>query len=252
MSDGNNILLRPEQAGDEALLHARRLPGAIVVIGRDRQLAVAQAAKLGATVALLDDGFQFWSLARRLDIVLLDARFPFGNGHLLPTGRLREEPAALSRADAIVFTRANVATPSQLVATRVAVASHSPAPIWEAEHQPFELWDERNEVPVPLTALHGTKLWLISALADNHGFRKSVEGLGAQVRGHLERRDHHHWSRADIPTKWSGPWVTSEKDAVKLDPNWFPGSLWSLRIQLRVRQNEEGLKELIRQRMMSS
>ncbi len=60
------------------------------------------------TVALIDDGLQQWSLHKDLEIILIDAHNPFGNGSLIPTGRLREFPHdALPRADVIIVHHAN-------------------------------------------------------------------------------------------------------------------------------------------------
>lgn len=63
------------------------------------------------TVFLLDDGFQHRRVARDFDIVLIDATRPFGFGHLLPRGLLREPLAGLRRADAVILTRCDLAPP---------------------------------------------------------------------------------------------------------------------------------------------
>ena len=140
VSDGTTIFQDAREVGDEPLLHARALSDVAVVIGRDRIEAARRAVReCGAEVIVLDDGFQYWSLARDCDLVLLDARRPFGNGHLLPRGRLREEAAALGRASAIGLTRADAATTDQLAATRAQVRTQSDAPIFEARHAPAEL-----------------------------------------------------------------------------------------------------------------
>ena len=55
-------------------------------------------AEYSATVAVLDDGFQHRRVSRDLDIVLVDATRPFGFGHVLPRGLLREPLRGLSRA----------------------------------------------------------------------------------------------------------------------------------------------------------
>ena len=54
---------------------------------------------------LVDDGFSHWSLERAVDLVLLDARDPWGGGRLLPAGRMREPRWALQRARAVVVSR---------------------------------------------------------------------------------------------------------------------------------------------------
>ena len=115
VSDGEKILLTSQQSGDEAFLHARSLRSTPVVIGRDRVAATRMAIeKFAPEIVLLDDGFQYWSLARDFDLVLLDARRPFGNGKLLPSGRLREPQSALRRASGVLLTRADAANADEL------------------------------------------------------------------------------------------------------------------------------------------
>lgn len=99
MSDGEHILLDAAHGGDEALLLARSLPGIPVIVGRKRSETGQLAIDLfKPQVLLLDDGFQHWQLARDLDIVLIDCTNPFGNGHVLPRGLLREPLEHLQRA----------------------------------------------------------------------------------------------------------------------------------------------------------
>ncbi|MFQ5817671.1 MAG: tetraacyldisaccharide 4'-kinase, partial [Terriglobia bacterium] len=89
---------RVEEAGDEAVLLARRLVGVLLGIGGDRfAVGLHLAEKHHPDVFLLDDGFQHLRVARDLDIVVLDASDPFGGGYVLPAGRLREPVRALAR-----------------------------------------------------------------------------------------------------------------------------------------------------------
>jgi tetraacyldisaccharide 4'-kinase len=110
-SDGARVLAEVAECGDEPRLLAERLLGAAsVVCDRDRVGAARWArAELGAEVFVLDDGFQHLRIARDLDVVTLDATDPWGGGHLLPRGRLREPVSALARADCVVITRSELA-----------------------------------------------------------------------------------------------------------------------------------------------
>ena len=99
----------PTPIPDEAMMQSMALPEVPVVIGRNRWEAACRFIKSGITEVpthwILDDGFQHRRLARDLDVVLLDALSPFGNGHLIPRGNLREQPQSLSRADVVLLTR---------------------------------------------------------------------------------------------------------------------------------------------------
>jgi tetraacyldisaccharide 4'-kinase len=75
---------------DEVVLLARRLPGFWFGVGADRyRNGLRLAERHGISLFLLDDGFQHRRLFRDLDIVLIDATWPFGNGRLLPAGNRR-------------------------------------------------------------------------------------------------------------------------------------------------------------------
>ncbi len=101
VSDGRSLHADVDRAGDEPMWLARTLPGVAVLVSPDRHLAGALAeSRLGATVHVLDDGFQHHGLARDVDVVVVSAAdladVP------LPAGRLREPLEALARADALV------------------------------------------------------------------------------------------------------------------------------------------------------
>ena len=91
---------------DEALELERKLPDVPHLQNPDRVAAARMAiAEFEAQLILLDDAFQHRRIKRDLDIVLIDATCPFGYGHLLPRGLLREPLRNLKRADLIAITR---------------------------------------------------------------------------------------------------------------------------------------------------
>ncbi len=91
--------MKASRCGDEPLLMKRRLPRAEVWVGRNRTEAAKKTQK---NTILLDDGLQHRQIARDLEIIVVDGKEPFGGGHLLPRGMLRESPKALARADLII------------------------------------------------------------------------------------------------------------------------------------------------------
>ena len=254
VSDGKTVFLDAFQAGDEPILHARNLPGAVVAIAKQRDFAVALCLDNGAQIVILDDGFQFWSLPRAFDLILLDAKNPFGNGHLLPWGRLREETAALSRADAILLTRCARATPEEIESAHAEIEKWTNAPIFASNHAPRDLREEPGGDVLPLGFLRRRDIKAFAGLADNAQFYDALKTLGAgrMTRLKRERGDHHAWKAADfawfedapsINIHQAGifnalPVVTTEKDATKLDAQWFGGPLLSLRIALEINEKD--------------
>lgn len=252
VSDGKTVLLSAAQAGDEAVLHARALPSTPVIIGRDRVAAAKIAIeKFAPQVILLDDGFQFWSLSRNFDLVLLDAKKPFGNGKLLPAGRLREPKSELKRAEGVLLTRADKASESQLQSAETEIARFTNAPIFRSSHAPVFLREEKTGARIEFAELNQKRVAAFSALANNADFFESLKSRGAQVVSTLAHSDHHAWRENEIQkfareakTKGADVLITTEKDAVKLNANWSELSVWSLVIALEV-ENENAFWALI-------
>lgn len=120
----------PAGRGDEALLLSAALGDAVVYSGRHKRELAARAAAAGHDPVVVDDGFSHWALARDLDIVLIDARDPWGGGALLPAGRLREPRRALQRADVVIVTRVDdVAEARRALET---IARYAPAALTAA------------------------------------------------------------------------------------------------------------------------
>src|SRR5204862_6396113 len=103
VSDGCTVMATLDRAGDEPLMLARSLPGVGVFVGADRYLCGCLAERrFGATVHILDDGFQHLQLARDVDLLLASEEDLSDSP--LPGGRLREHLEAASLADAALVT----------------------------------------------------------------------------------------------------------------------------------------------------
>jgi tetraacyldisaccharide 4'-kinase len=127
LSHGEGPKRPPEFCGDEPYLIAGAFPKAFVIVGKDRRKASDMAAKFGAQLLLLDDGMQHRRLARDFELVVLDASDPFGYGHFLPRGFLREGVGALKRADLILVN--HVHSPSLFEEVRKKVERRTAAPL---------------------------------------------------------------------------------------------------------------------------
>ena len=208
--------------GDEPFLLARSLPGVIVVVGADRVEAARAAAAAGASMAILDDGFQHRRLARDLDVVALDGRAPFGNRRLLPAGPLREPPSASRRADLIVLTRLSASDPAA-AAIEAARAAGFGGPIVRAGHTAVGFVDSAG---APAAAPRDAVAFC--GIGDPDLFRSDLEAVGTRLAGFETFRDHHAydlatWDRLAAWARGQGvPLVTTEKDVARLGalPGW--------------------------------
>src|SRR5207302_183443 len=141
---------------DEALVLEENLPDVPHLQGADRAaLAATAVEELESEVLVLDDGFQHRRLARDLDVVLVDATDPWGGGHLLPRGLLREPPRGLRRAGVVVLTRCDQVGAGERARLREAVARLAPGvPLVESRHRPVGLVNAGG-VEAALDLLHG-------------------------------------------------------------------------------------------------
>jgi tetraacyldisaccharide 4'-kinase len=227
---------------DEALVLAENLPHVPHWQGPNR-VAVAREAlsKCQADVLILDDGFQHRRLARDLDILLIDATEPWGNGHLFPRGLLREERQGLARAGIILFTRSDQVSPSARGRLREAVAHFAPdAPVMETNHRPQELVSANQHV-IHLDELARRRVAAFCGIGNPKAFVRTLVDLGANVVALRFYPDHHRYSDADIQSlaSWARQLakdcvvVTTQKDLVKLRLLRIGDRpLWALRVCL--------------------
>lgn len=184
-------------ASDEVLLYARLAPGVPVVADPDRVRGAAAAVAAGADLLLLDDGFQHRRLARDVDVVLVDARDPFGGARLLPRGHLREPLSGFARAHVLVATRADRIAPYQRAAVAYALSGIAPqARVLLEEHRPVALVAADGAL-LPLAALSGQRVVALSGIGDPRSLAETLAGLGAEVAAALDFGDHHEFDAAD-------------------------------------------------------
>jgi tetraacyldisaccharide 4'-kinase len=236
---------------DEALLLARNLPEVPHLQGTDRvTLAVAALERYQSEVLVLDDGFQHRRLARDLDIVLVDATDPWGQGYLFPRGLLREAPTGLRRAGLIVLTRCDQRSMEKRGRLREAIARIAPGiPVAEALHRPLHLVND-DQATAPLERLRGRKLAAFCGLGNPAAFRDTLAALGAEVQAFRVFPDHHAYTPQDLENlaAWAAQQpqeallVTTQKDLVKLRRVELAGrELWALRISLAFETGQETL-----------
>lgn len=225
VSDGKKVLLGAEEGGDEPQLLARNLPGVAVLVGRDRFLVGSYAINnLGTDTLILDDGYQYSVLGRDLDIVTIDTGRPFGNGHVVPRGTLREPRDGLSRADIFLLTR--VEPGLSLRALKSELRSINPeAPIIESVHSPICLENIVTAERIELSFLDGRSILALSSIGHPQSFEKTLEGLGAVVKDTLRFADHHRYSSNEVgrilqlaQKETVDAIVTTQKDSMRLEP----------------------------------
>jgi len=244
------ILLRG-YGGDEVLVHRLLTPQAIVVAGADRVAAAIRARSEGATVCVLDDGFQHRRVRRDADIVLVSAD-RHREVRLLPAGPWREPLASLRRASHVIVTRKRT-TPMharEVMAYVGRVAPHAEVSMADLVADSIVRWGGHERASTD--ALAGQVILAVSAIGDPRAFESQLSALGARVAARVFP-DHHAFSAREVEElayEATGArfMLCTLKDAVKLGPVW-PASappLWYLSQRVSIESGLKGLEELAR------
>ena len=256
VSDGKSILLKADIAGDEPLLIARSLPDIPVVTGAKRRLTGPAAIdRFGANVLICDDAFQHRQIFRDIDIVLLDAEKPLGNGHLLPAGELREPIGGLERADCFILTRTGETERLNQDVTRIASASH--IPVFLAVHRFTETIRPEESISLPPDDLRGKKVCAFCGIARPASFKKMLLEADAKILSFDPYPDHHIFRGYDLEelkdkfaTLRADYLVTTEKDAMRLAgyPD-FLKLICILRIEMEIKPSLSSFENFIVERL---
>ncbi|MGB8523277.1 MAG: tetraacyldisaccharide 4'-kinase [Candidatus Acidiferrales bacterium] len=217
------------------LLQSRLEDRALFGVGADRYKNGAALAARGVNWFILDDGFQHLQLARDVDIVLIDASKPFGGGHLLPAGRLREPRAALKRADLIVITRSNHAPAVESVVRR-----YSEAPIYYARTELYSVYSLSQPQPA-IAEVRAKPLFAFCGIGNPSAFVADLRDWGFQIAGHKSFPDHHRYSPSDIAAiekqareAGASGLICTEKDRFNLEAAQPSMNLWVCSISLHI------------------
>lgn len=184
---------------DEALELELLLPDVPHVQNPDRVAGARMAIdELQCEAIVLDDAFQHRRIHRDLDIVLIDALQPFGYGHLLPRGLLREPLSALRRADVVVLSRADLVSQEQRDEIRRRIDRVAPKAMYiEAAHRPQQLvgWPDVRE---SLDAMKQRPVVAFCGIGNPEGFRQTLQRAGCQLAAFRIFPDHHPYGRKDV------------------------------------------------------
>ena len=257
VSDGTDVLLDSEQAGDEPYLLAKNLPGVIVLVDKNRVKAGEFAIKqFGCDTLVLDDGFQYLPLKGSLNLLLVDKTNPFGNGHLLPRGILREPIKHLKRASYVFLTKSNGQRDREL---ENLIATHNPAAdIIECAHRPqylrrFGVADGAAGAREELAFLKGRRVFAFSGIATPESFEKFLRDYGALLVGRERFLDHYRFDQEDISGLFelaqrerAECLVTTEKDAVRIAADLkCPLPLYYLRLEIEILRGASDFDEAV-------
>jgi tetraacyldisaccharide 4'-kinase len=252
VSDGNEIKVSTRDAGDEPVMMAQALPGVPVVVGSDRyadgKLAVE---RLGAQVIVLDDAFQHLAIFRDIDLLLLPSGRFFGTQWVFPGGDLREPVSSISRATAILLTRAELLSRADQEMARHEIQKMVPErPVFLSKMQAVRFISMEGESETP-DRLSERPVFAFCALGSPEAFFATIENLGSYIMGRATFPDHYAYRAEDLQglmrqarEQGATALITTDKDRVKIEPIWHELiniieellPIWVLEIEARPEQ----------------
>ena len=253
---GDVIKVGESRVGDEALMTARALPQATVIVDEDRADAAEWAIKtFGAQIILLDDAFQNRGVRKDLNFLLLEARRP--PGPTFPAGYYREGAAAAAEADLIVFTKCREGDYRdrwRKLLNRLGVT----APQVEVQFSPAYLRPLNRDERLSLNKLEGAKVLAFAGIADFEHFAEDLAEAGAVVARRRPFPDHRRFTHADLADAEGTALVagcdflvTTAKDEARLE-GWRPSVLtYVLEQSVEIRSNFDVLNDFL-DRIISS
>ena len=192
--------------GDEPLMMAGAVP---VVVSRKRADGVPLARAQGATVILMDDGFQNPGIVKDVSLIVIDSGRGLGNGQVFPAGPLRAPlQPQLARTDALIIVGRGSA--AQHVAAEIAAQGK---PVLSAHLKPDE---------AQVASLRGRRVLAFAGIGDPTRFFNTLRSSGIEVAGQRAFADHHAYSQAEIESliaeakREALTLVTTEKDLARL------------------------------------
>lgn len=218
VSDGSVLKSDLQNSGDEPFMLAKKIEEIPVIVDENRYRGGQFIYnEFNPDVIIMDDAFQHRRVFRDLDIVLINSNHR--RPKLLPYGLLREPLRNVKRADAVIFTKANLTPPDESLIRSV---SQKCSNTFRSELLPVKdligldgSKKQLNEINGPVVA--------VSGVGDPDSFEVILEEAGLDYVHHFRHDDHADYSDTDLEairevflSAEAQAIITTEKDLPKL------------------------------------
>ena len=172
--------------------------------------AIREAIQNKANVAILDDGFQDFSINKNLSIVCFNEKQWIGNGLVIPSGPLREDLSALKRANCVIINgEKNVDIENKILNKNRMVK------IFYTKYKTQNIDEFKNK-----------KVTAFAGIANPDNFFNLLKVSNIKVVEEIKFPDHYNYSKKELKNlineakKNSTILVTTEKDYMRIDENY--------------------------------
>lgn len=214
-------------SGDEPKVIAQAT-NAVVMVNKNRVLAVKGVTELGVDIVISDDGLQHYALGRRVEIAVIDSMRGIGNGYLMPAGILREPVSRLSRVDFIINHKR---TGGQALANAKLAGYLVQKNTYTMLLKPLNLVNIKTKEMVKIEDFlaHYPKVYAVAGIAQPQSFFAQLQYLGFEVISQAFA-DHHLFCKSDFTDKSNYPILMTHKDCVKCE-GFAVQNMWYLAVK---------------------
>ncbi|MDX1444142.1 MAG: tetraacyldisaccharide 4'-kinase [Gammaproteobacteria bacterium] len=212
------LIVHPDDSatdvGDEPLWLAEATGAPVAIFPKRARAARHLANNRDIDVVICDDGLQHYSLARDLEIVVIDGARGLGNGHRLPAGPLRESRSRLQEVD-LVIAQGDDELPGTSVNARMHLQPSAFVHLVDGE---------RREISAGIPEDFRKGVLAVAGIGNPQRFFATVDELGIDAETR-KFADHHPFSGDDLEDAQGRPVIMTAKDAVKCRefarPGWW-------------------------------
>ena len=152
------------------------------MLDKQRSKAIISAEKKEYNLAILDDGFQDYSIKKNLNILCFNSNQFIGNGMTLPSGPLRESLSAFKRTQIVLINgNKNVPFEDKILSTSNKVK------IFYSKYLPENIEEFRKK-----------NLFAFAGIGNPSNFFKLLSDNNLNVHTKLSFPDHYKFSKSEI------------------------------------------------------
>ncbi|MFL2877702.1 MAG: tetraacyldisaccharide 4'-kinase [Candidatus Pelagibacter sp.] len=203
-------------------------------VNTKRIKAIQNAEKENYDVAILDDGFQDFSIKKKLNILCFNSKQLIGNGMTLPSGPLREGKNSIKDVNIILINGKK----DELFEKKILEISNK-VKIFNSEY-----------IPLNINSFQNKKLFAFSGIGNPENFFDILNENNLNLKKKLIFPDHYQFSKSELEkmTKESHEnnleLITTEKDYYRIKHYGFKNIKY-LKVDLKIENKEEFINEIL-------
>ena len=195
--------------------------------------ALKEAIHNKADVAILDDGFQDFSINKNLSIVCFNEKQWIGNGFVIPSGPLREDLSALNRADCVIINgKKNTNIENKILKKNETIK------IFYTKYRAQNINEFENK-----------KIISFAGIGNPNNFFELLKDNDLNILEEISFPDHHNYSNKElenlrnIARENNAILLTTEKDFFRIDEN-YRKNISQLKIKIEIENKNQFIEEI--------